>query len=76
MCSNACSIILITLFSLGARPALPMGVAPEAIVEKKSGMDSRIPAACLVFPRYHLHKQKFISLSSFIFHWVHDERSR
>jgi hypothetical protein len=35
-----------------------MGVAPKAIVEKNSGIDSRIPAACLIFPRYHLHKQK------------------
>jgi hypothetical protein len=46
---NACSIILITSFSSGARPALPKGIAPEAIVEKISGIDSKILAPCLVF---------------------------
>jgi hypothetical protein len=42
-----------------------MGVAPEAIVEKKSGIDSKIPDACLVFPRYHLHKK--VSLPFFFY---------
>jgi hypothetical protein len=37
-----------------------MGVAPEAIVEKKFRYRIKIFAPCLVFPCYHLHKQKFI----------------
>jgi hypothetical protein len=39
-----------------------MGVAPEAMV-KKNSIDSKILAACLVFPHYDLHKQKMSSLS-------------
>jgi hypothetical protein len=47
MSSNACFITMITAISSGARPALPMGVAPEAIVEKKSSIDSKIFTHCL-----------------------------
>jgi hypothetical protein len=32
---------IVLLFLSGARPALPMGVAPEAIVEKNSGIGSK-----------------------------------
>jgi hypothetical protein len=47
MCSNACSIILIAPVSLGARPAPPVEVAPEAIVKKNLGIDSNIFTPCL-----------------------------
>jgi hypothetical protein len=33
--------------SSGARPVLPMGVAPEAIVEKKSSIGSNILSPCV-----------------------------
>jgi hypothetical protein len=43
-----------------------MEVAPEAIVEKNLGIDSKILASCLVFPCYNLHKQKNSSLSFYL----------
>jgi hypothetical protein len=33
-----------------------MGVAPEARVEKKSGIDSKIFALCFIYPLYDLQK--------------------
>jgi hypothetical protein len=51
---------------VGYATSAPDGSSPEAIVEKKSGIDSKIPAACLIFPCYHLHKKvsfPFILLS-------------
>jgi hypothetical protein len=35
-------LLSVNFFLSGARPALPMGVAPEAIAEKISGIGSRI----------------------------------
>jgi hypothetical protein len=40
---------------------LPIGVTPEAIVEKNSGIESKILALYLIFPLHNLHKNSFPS---------------
>jgi hypothetical protein len=42
-------VVFDTEISLGARPALPMGVAPEDIVEFFLGIDSSILFSCVLY---------------------------